>query len=163
MKKIKKIIKQCKNLEKHYKKKVIRRLKDMKSTYQNQKEVKKILKKTNPIIYRVYIKQVNGLNCGLTVINKGVIGKEYYMTKGHKHIKPSKEWYILQQGKGKQIIQNKTAKAIELKKNKITIVPKNYAHRLANIGNKKLKVLTIYDPECGHNYNVKFKKRLFKE
>jgi len=156
---MKNISKYCK---KDCEKKVIITLKDMKNLYQDKEEVKKILKKKNSEIYQVYIKKIGKLFCGLTVMNPGTISKEFYMTKGHKHKKPSPELYVLLKGQGKLIIQNKTSKIINLEKNKSITVPKNYAHRLVNIGNKKLEVLAIYDPNAGHNYNVKFKKRLFK-
>ncbi len=158
---MKNIIKHCKNLEKKYDEKVIRTLKDMKKYY-DKKEVKKILKRKNPVIYKVYIKKFEDVYCGLTVVNNGTIGKKYYHTKGHKHKKPSREIYILLEGKGKLMLQNKNSRIITLKKNKRTMVQKNYAHRLVNIGSKKLKVLAIYDPKAGHNYKVKFKNEIHK-
>jgi glucose-6-phosphate isomerase len=162
MKEIIKFNKISKNLEKKYDKKITRTLKDMKNYY-DKNEVKKILKKRNPIIYQVFIKKIGKLSSGLTVINPGSIGKEYYFTKGHKHKKPSPELYILTEGKGRLITQNKTCKIITLNKNKVFTVPKTSAHRLVNIGNKKLKVLTIYETDTGHDYNIKFKKRLLKK
>lgn len=156
-------MKKIKNLEKKHSKEIIRTLKDLKHMYYDQNTVKKILKKQNPEIYKVFIKKMKGLNLGLTVMNPGTIGREYYFTKGHIHKKKSKESYILVEGKGKLILQNKKSMIITLKKGKHTIVPEDYAHRLVNIGNKKLKVLTIYKTDSGHKYNIKFKKRLFKK
>ena len=53
-------------------------------------------------------------------------------------------------------------KVIDLKKVEIVLIPIGYAHRLINTGNKKLKVLTIYDQESKPDYNIKFKKRFFR-
>lgn len=152
------------NLEKKCDEKIVRRLRDLKDSFSDFKGVKKILEKHNPVIYEVFIKKMPGFNVGLTIINPGTIGirKEFYMTKGHRHKKPSLELYFLIEGKGKLIIQNTSSETIELKKNKVHIVPKNYAHRLVNAGNKKLEVLTIYSAIAGHDYNIQFKKRLFK-
>ncbi|MFW5847086.1 MAG: glucose-6-phosphate isomerase family protein [Nanoarchaeota archaeon] len=159
-------------LRKNYDEKVVRTLKDMRTRYHDQKEVKKILKKKNPVIYRVYIgssriKTARNLRVGLTVLNSGCIGKEYYMTKGHEHKKKIPEKYILIQGKGKLILQrnsNKNNKTIikNLKKNKIYEIPGDAAHRIVNTGNKKLEVLSFYDKRAGHSYKIEFKERLFK-
>jgi oxalate decarboxylase/phosphoglucose isomerase-like protein (cupin superfamily) len=159
---MKELIKFGKNLEKRCEKKVIRRLKDMRSRYQDQKGVKKILKRKNPIIYKVLISKFGKLVCGLTVMEPGDINKEFYFTKGHKHKRPSGELYILLQGKAKLILQDDKPKTVELKKNKPYLVKENQAHRIVNIHNKKTKVLTVYYPRVGQDYNVKFKKRLFK-
>jgi len=141
--------------------KSVRTLKDMKSQYNEQKEVKRILQKRNPIIYRVYVKQLSeNVLIGLTVMNSGKVGKEYYMTKGHKHKKPYPEKYILIKGKAKLVLQDKTSKTILLKKNKPFTVPGKSAHRLVNIGKDKLEVLAIYDKRAGHDYKTKFKKRV---
>ena len=49
-------------------------------------------------------------------------------------------------------------KVIDLKKGEIVLIPIGYAHRLINTGNKKLKVLTIYDQESKPDYNINFKR-----
>ena len=162
-KKIEGIIKLSKNLKKRYDKKIIKKLKDIKDCFYDKSEINKILKRKNPLIYRVFIKKIKDINVGLTVMESGTVGKEFYFTKGHKHKKPSSEIYILLKGKGNLIIQNKKIRVIKLQKNKKYIVPKKSAHRLINIGNKKLEVLAIYRMDAGHNYHVKFKKRLFKK
>lgn len=151
------------NLEKDHEKIAVRKLKDMKGSYLNQKAVKKMLSKSNPVLYKVFIKKITKeLEFGLTVINSGNIAGEYYMTKGHVHIKPSAEVYALLEGKGKLVMQNsREAKVMELKKDRMFIVPEHYSHRLVNSGRGKLKVLTIYESNTGHNYNVKFRKRVF--
>jgi len=136
---------------------IIRKLKDMQNRYKN-------INNNNPekIIYKVYIKDFKTFELGLTIIEPGKINKEFFMTKGHKHLKKRKEIYILLEGKGKLLIENKKIKIINLKKDKPTIIPSNSGHRLINTGKTKMKVITIYSKDAGHNYNFKFKKRFFK-
>ncbi|UCD03817.1 MAG: cupin domain-containing protein [Candidatus Woesearchaeota archaeon] len=161
---INKLIEIGKNLEKEYEDKIVRTLKDMKDCYSDQEEVNEILKHYNPLIYEVFIKKTPNIDYGLNIMKPGVIGKEYYMTKGHVHKKPSAESYLLLEGKGKIVIQNKEeAKVIDLIKNEEVIVPEGYAHRLVNVGDKPLKVLTIYEPDAGHDYSITVTKRVFKE
>jgi oxalate decarboxylase/phosphoglucose isomerase-like protein (cupin superfamily) len=149
-----------KNLKKNYDKKTIRTLKDLKNCFLDKEKVKQILKKRNPIIYRVYIRKIDNLNIGLTIIKPGTITNEYYFTKGHKHDKPSTEIYILIKGKGKLVLGDKI---ITLQKNKRFKISGTSLHRLINIGDTNLEVLTIYDPKAGHDYKVEFKKRIFKK
>lgn len=142
---------------------IIRKLKDMKDRFSKKERVKNILKKKNPEIYRVYIKKLDeDFVIGKTVIKPGQIDGEYYMTKGHKHENSIPEIYILEKGKGKLILQNKTTKTINLRKNIPVLVPGKSAHRLVNTGKDNLEVLTIYNKKSGHSYGVKFKKRVKK-
>ncbi len=147
-------------LFKTYDKLEIRKLSDMKDFFKNPN------KRGNPVIYKVYRKVLNNYEVGLTIINPGAINKEYYMTKGHRHKKPFSEVYILEEGKGKLILQEKRGKEsriVELKKDQPFIVPGKMAHRLVNTGNQKLKVITIYHKDSSHDYSIKFSKRLFKK
>jgi glucose-6-phosphate isomerase, archaeal len=152
------------NLKKNYEKKGERKLKEMKKNYFNQKEVNKILKNNNPIIYKTYTRDFDRDHfITLTVIKKGNIDGEYYMTKGHLHKVPSKEDYILIKGKGVVLMENKkNSKIVNLKKDKKINVPKNYAHRTINNGDENLEFLSIYKKNAGHDYRTEFKRKLFK-
>ena len=112
------------NLQKNYNRKGERRLKDMKEDYLDQDEVNKILKNKNPLIYKTYTKDFDKDNfITLTIIKKGKIGREYYMTKGHFHKAPSKEDYILIKGKGVVLMENaKNSETVNLKKNRKILV-----------------------------------------
>ena len=139
-------------------KKVVRKFKDMSDRYKNTSGFNK-----NPKIYGVHIIDFGVFEAGLTIIEPGSVNGEFYMTKGHKHIKSTKEIYLLLGGKGKLIIQGKKAKVFDLKKGQTYLLPKNAGHRLINTGKKKLEVLTIYSKDAGHDYNFKFTKRFFKK
>ena len=141
-------------IKKNYDQLVINRFKDVKHKYQNISGIK-----SNKIIYKVYIKDYGDFLFGLTVIEPGKINKEFHMTKGHKHNNPDKEVYILFNGKGKLVVQDKKFKSIDMKKNILYEISGNAGHRLVNIGSKPLEVLTIYSRNSGHNYDFEFKKR----
>lgn len=150
--------------EKNYDKKSTRKLEDLKNHFSNKEEVKNILKKKNPVIYEVFIKEFPPIDLGLTVINPGNVKKEFYFTKGHIHKNKTPEFYILLDGKGELLLQKgRKPKTINLKKGEIALIPKGYAHRLINSGRKKLKVLTIYHEASKPDYKIKFKKRFFKK
>jgi glucose-6-phosphate isomerase, archaeal len=143
----------------------VRRLKDLKNLFLNQEKVKEILRRgENPIIYETFVEDKSPMKLGLTVMNSGKIGKEFYFTKGHIHLSKSEEFYILMEGKGKLLKQkgNKT-RVINLKKGDLALIGKGEAHRLINTGRRKLKVLTIYHERSKPDYSVKFKKRFFEK
>jgi len=156
--------KTIREFEKKYDKKSTRKLKDLVGFFKDNKEAENILKKKNPIVYEVFIKEFPPINLGLTVINQGNIKGEYFFTKGHIHKRKIPELYILLEGKGDLLLQSKRGKphVTHLKKGKIALIPEGCAHRIANIGRKKLKVLTIYHEDSKPDYSVVFKKRFMK-
>jgi glucose-6-phosphate isomerase, archaeal len=158
---IKDYVKTIRHFEKYRSKP--RKLKDIQKWYQDNEAIKQELKKGNKTIYETFTDKFPPINLTLTVIYPGTIGKEFHMTKGHIHRKKTPEFYILLEGKGKLLIQKESPKVIDLKKGEIALIPKGYAHRLVNNGNKKLKVLTIYDQASRPDYKINFKKRFFKK
>src|SRR3989344_4925861 len=142
-----------KDMEKNYDEKVVVKLKDIEKRFKDSSAIK-----DNPIIYEVFIKNFMPVNLGLTVLYPGNINREFYITRGHIHKKPTPEFYILLEGLGLLLMQkNNIPKTIRLIKGKLTLIPVGCAHRLINIGNRKLKVLTIYDKTSMPGYKVKFK------
>lgn len=146
------------DLKKKHDKIIIRKFKDMADKYKNPNGIK-----GNPVIYNVYIVDFKTFEAGLTIVNPGNVNGEYYMTKGHKHENPTKEIYILQNGKGKLMVKKgSVTKIIDMEKGKNYILPKNSGHRLINTGNKELEVMTIYSKKAGKGYGFTFNKRFLK-
>src|SRR5680860_421861 len=92
-------------------KKTERNLNDLISFFFDSKSVSEFLKKDNPLVYEVYESVVPNkeghLIFGTSIIYPGKIGKEFFMTKGHYHTKPtSAEVYFCFKGKGFLIMQD---------------------------------------------------------
>lgn len=141
----------------------VRTLKDLENYFLDKKAVQETLKKKNKTIYELFTKEFSPIKLTLTEVLPGVIGKEYYLTKGHVHARKIPEFYVLLEGKGILLIQKGKPREIKLKKGEIALIPEGYAHRLVNTGNKKLKVLTIYHEDSKPDYKIRFKKRFFKK
>jgi glucose-6-phosphate isomerase len=147
---------------KSFNKKVEVRLSDLKDFFSDQEAVNKILSKSkNPIIYEYYENsqpEVEGhLNFGITIINPGKIGKEYYLTRGHYHAKEgTAEVYIGLNGEGMIIMQKKDGQFsyLSMKKGVIVYVPPFWAHRTINVGKRKFSFLYIYPSNAGHDYEI---------
>lgn len=155
----------ARNLKRRYNQLIIRKLSDMKDKYAEKEEAEEILKKKDPLIYTVYRKDIDDKrNVSLTLMKPGTVGKEYYMTKGHRHDKPHKELYVLVKGQGKLLLEDKKGKikVIELEKGKEFKIPGDSAHRLVNTGKETLEVITIDYKDVGKDYSTEFKKRILK-
>ncbi|MFA5061239.1 MAG: glucose-6-phosphate isomerase family protein [Candidatus Pacearchaeota archaeon] len=130
-------------------------LRDMKNFFKDRVEVKKILDKKNPLIYYVNFLSEDEISYAVTYIKSGKIGKERFMTKGHYHKKDLPEVYYLLEGKGKILLKKgKSRKEIIMRKNVFHYIPKGYAHRTVNIGEKEFSFLSIYQTDSGHDYKT---------
>ncbi len=142
-----------------YGEKSTRKLKDLKGIFRE-----KILDDGNKKVYETYTKKFSPINLTLTEIEPGNVNGEFFLTKGHVHKNGTPEFYVLLEGKGLLLLQKgNKVKEIKLKVGKINLISEGYSHRLINMGNTKLKVLTIYHENSKPNYNVKFKRRFFKK
>ena len=145
---------------KGYNQKTVRKLSDMKSFFYDGDEVKKILERgEDPMIYEFYgyepVAENGRLSFGVTVINPGKIGDEYYMTKGHFHTKrETAEIYIGLKGRGFLLMQNKFGDVtlIEMERGTVAFVPPFWAHRTINVGDEKFVFMFIFPADAGHDY-----------
>ena len=150
--------KTIRDFEKNYDKRYVVKLKELKNIFKNTQESNE-----NSVIYEVFRKNFSPIGFGLTILNAGTVKDEFFMTKGHVHRKKIPEFYILLEGEGILLLQKRKIRVIKLKRGEVNLVPGDYAHRLINTGKNKMKVLTIYDENSKPDYNIKFKRRLFRK
>lgn len=96
-----------------------------------------------------------GLFFGITHINPGQVGNEFYMTRGHIHQKANTgEYYWGLKGEGILLMTSPQGKSITEKvtPNSLHYIPGNYPHRLINTGSVCLSVGACWMTESGHNY-----------
>ena len=105
------------------------------------------------------------LMVGTTIVYPGDVNFEYFMTKGHKHVKPTAEVYYCLEGTGIVVLQDENDRVIEhrLEPGEYVYCGPKVAHRVVNDGDTPLKFLCVCRSDSGHDYNVKFKKRYFVE
>jgi glucose-6-phosphate isomerase, archaeal len=98
-----------------------------------------------------------GLFWGTTFLNPGMVGDEYFMTKGHHHAKRSRgEFYLTVAGSGALILMDESRKTVfePMSTGTLHYVPAYTAHRIANTGNSLLTVLACWPSDAGHEYDV---------
>jgi len=115
----------------------------------------------NPIIYQYYEHSQDGtyghLNFGVTIVNPGRVGNEYYLTRGHYHAKEdSAEVYVGLRGEGIILMQKRDGQTVHLPIHRGTVayVPPLWAHRTVNIGGEKLSFFYVYPSDSGHDYGT---------
>lgn len=147
-------------IQQHTRKKEVR-LSEMKEYFSNIEEAEKILSKgKDPVIYEYYEyvhPEVSGnLNFGLSIVYPGKIGKEYYMTRGHFHLKDSSELYLCLKGRGMILMQNKDGEflATELEPGSLGYVPPGWGHRTINTGGGRFIFFFAYPADAGHDYII---------
>jgi glucose-6-phosphate isomerase len=113
------------------------------------------------VIYRVeaYLPAAEGqpgeLFWGTTFIEPGLVGDEYFMTKGHFHADRSRtEFYLTVEGRGALILMDESRQTrFELMEpGSLHYVPPHTAHRTANIGDSVLSFLACWPSDAGHDY-----------
>ena len=113
------------------------------------------------VIYSVHEIPVPTTNANLmsstTVIQPGMVGQEYYMTKGHFHnIRDRAEIYIGLSGEGRLVMATEDGQyTVEtVRRGTINYVPGGWAHRSVNVGNEPLVFFAIYPGDAGYNYGT---------
>ena len=98
-----------------------------------------------------------GLFFGLSTIEPGLVGKEFFMTKGHFHKKKNTaEFYWGITGRGVLLLMDMQGKArCEIvEAGSLHYIPGYTAHRLVNVGDCPLQVGACWPSDAGHEYSV---------
>lgn len=139
----------------------IRKLSQMKTMFHDVEAAEEILKTEDPIIYEWHElgcpERPGDLAFGTTILYNGKVGDEYFMTKGHFHtILDTAEVYYLLDGEGYMVMENPEGDTIEmpLSKGTVVYVPRRYAHRTVNTGDKPLVTFFVFGADAGHDYGT---------
>ena len=116
-----------------------RRLSKMKDMFHDTDAAAQILEIEDPILYRWFElgapERAGDLAFGVTILNPGKVGDEYYMTKGHFHtMLETAEVYYTLSGEGYMIMEDPEGDTQEqpLSKGQVIYVPRRYAHRMVS-------------------------------
>ena len=137
----------------------VRRLSGMAGAYQDHAAVSNILASgDDPVIYRGYDAAVPAepghLLFRTPIISPGAVGSEFYMTRGHHHVRDSAELYLGMSGEGTMIMESRDGDFAHerLVPYASVYVPPGWAHRTVNTGSAPLAFLAVYFGDAGHDY-----------
>ena len=98
-----------------------------------------------------------GLYMGITYLESGKVGDEYFMTKGHFHQNPySAECYWGVKGHGMLILMDhkRNTWAEEMLPGTLHYIQAGIAHRVANVGDEELVFSACWPSDAGHDYET---------
>ena len=97
------------------------------------------------------------LTVGISVLEPGCIGSEFYMTRGHLHARPEcAEVYYALVGHGVMLIETFDGRSatVELRAGQAVHIPGHSVHRSVNVGSDRFATLFCYPTEAGQDYDV---------
>jgi glucose-6-phosphate isomerase, archaeal len=140
---------------------VSRKLKDLESVFSDKEAY--VALDPEQLVYEVesYLpvptNTEGGLFYGITTINPGTVGNEYFMTKGHFHsIRNRAEMYFTISGEGMLILmdEKRNTHAERMTPGSVHYIHANIAHRTANIGDADLVFSAVWPADAGHDYDT---------
>ncbi|MGR1223324.1 glucose-6-phosphate isomerase family protein [Aeromonas veronii] len=112
-------------------------------------------------LYRVAMLPGNGgegdLNMGVTYLEAGRVGQEFFMTRGHIHARAEQaEYYFGLCGRGLLLLQDMAGvcRLEQVFAGSVHHIPGHVAHRLVNTGETQLSALAVWPAIAGHDYRL---------
>jgi glucose-6-phosphate isomerase len=154
--------------------KITRRLSDLRGHFADTESFESMVKSGDPVAYEVVDvprpEREGELISGLSILYPGVVGAEYFMTKGHFHsVRGTSELYYCLAGSGLLLMENEEgeSRTEPLTPGRVVYVAPGWAHRSVNTGTgERLVTFFVYPANAGHDYRTieerGFRKRVFE-
>src|SRR5207244_1329895 len=93
--------------------------------------------------------------CATTFLEPGMVGDEYYLTRGHFHVNEDRpEMEVTVSGEGFLVLmtEDRQTRVEPMLPGSVHHVPPRTAHRVANTGKAALVFVSYWASETGHDY-----------
>jgi glucose-6-phosphate isomerase, archaeal len=137
----------------------VRTLGDMKGLYAD--EAARAGMPQDTVLYRTFWAEgepegtEGALLYGTTVLEPGLVGDEFFMTRGHFHaLRNRAEFCLTISGEGALILmdEQRRTRMERMTPGSLHVAPGHTAHRVANTGSGPLTFLVVWPADCGHDY-----------
>lgn len=94
---------------------------------------------------------------GVTRMEPGKVGNEYYITRGHIHARPNRpEMYYGESGLGVMLLESPAGevRTVEIGPKTMCYVPPFWIHRSVNVGAEPLVMTFAYPADSGQDYDI---------
>lgn len=116
----------------------------------------------NRLVYRTYgmpgaDRESPDLLYASTVIEPGDVHGEFFMTRGHFHVRPERgEWMLVVRGTGALALRDRAGRAWQesLEPGITCLIDGSHAHRVVNTGSEPLVFVVTWLADCGHDYET---------
>lgn len=117
--------------------------------------------RADEVVYRIYgdaseDQQHGQLLYATTVLEPGEVNGEFFMTRGHFHVKPERgEFMLTLSGSGLLVLMDRerSQSTEPMRAGSIHNIDGRYAHRVVNTGTEPLTFLVVWMSDCGHDYD----------
>lgn len=138
-----------------------KRLEDLKGLYRDADAYEQLMDDDGSPVYWVENSQSEegpgGLITGMSVLEPGSVGDEYFMTRGHLHVKADRaELYVGLAGRGVMLLEtlDGRSEAIEVTPGEAVYVPGHWVHRSVNVGTERFATLFCFASDAGQDYEI---------
>jgi glucose-6-phosphate isomerase, archaeal len=140
----------------------VKRLCDLEGLYGNASAFDEALQRNGDrIVYEVTefrpTESSGDLIFGVTRMEPGRIGDEFFLTRGHIHARADRpEIYYGEAGHGIMLMESPAGetRAIEIRPRSICYVPAYWIHRSVNVGHDQLVMTFCYPSDAGQDYAI---------
>ena len=148
----------------------VKRIGELGGIYADEDSFQQIVQlRGSEVAYRVdelrFTEHSHDLITGISVLNPGRVGSEYFMTRGHLHNRADRaETYYCLSGHGVLLMEtlNGNVEAAEMRPGTLVYVPPFWIHRSVNIGSEVFATLFSYPADAGQNFEIVRKAGGFK-
>jgi glucose-6-phosphate isomerase len=98
-----------------------------------------------------------GLFWGSSTVYPGVVGDEYFLTRGHFHARIDRaEYYATVSGSGMLVLMDEERRGWvqEMTAGTTHYIPGGFAHRVVNTGDVPLRFLACWPSDAGYDYKT---------
>ncbi len=138
---------------------LVRRASDMKGHYRDHEALAALISAGNPTHYEVFETPVpheyGHLMYCISKLHPGLVGEEWFMTKGHYHTALNTgEIYLALRGEGLMMMKTPDGQCRHerFEPGRMVYVPPYWGHRSINTGRDPLISFCVYPGDAGHNY-----------
>jgi glucose-6-phosphate isomerase, archaeal len=124
----------------------------------------------NSVAYRVdearFSDNGSDLITGISVLEPGKVGQEFFMTRGHLHQRADRpETYYGLAGHGILLLESLAGevKAMEMRPGSLVYVPPFWVHRSVNVGETVFATLFSYPADAGQDFETVRQARGFRQ
>ena len=139
-----------------------RNLSNLRGLFLDNDALEKMIEEEDQLAYEFYDMGVpetaNDIAYGTSITYPGLVGEEYFMTKGHFHtVLETAEVYYCIRGRGYMLMESPEGdwEAQEMKPGVAVYVPGRYAHRSINVSlEEPLVSFFAFRGDAGHDYGT---------
>jgi glucose-6-phosphate isomerase len=140
----------------------VKYIRELNGIYADREKFQQLIEsRGGEIAYRVnelrFAERGNDLITGISVLNPGKVGSEFFMTRGHLHRRADRpETYYCLSGHGILLMENLAGKveAAEMRPGTLVYVPPFWVHRSVNVGSEIFATLFSYPADAGQNFEI---------